>query len=523
LRVLFVEDEEHDMELVIREIRRGGYEPASRRVETALDMRAALRNEIWDVVISDYSMPTFSGPKAFALLREMAVDLPFIIVSGTIGEDAAVDAMRAGVHDFLLKDQLHRLVAAIEREMREAGIRAERRKIQEQLIISDRMASVGTLAAGVAHEINNPLSVVAANLQIIRTDLEIAATPPAGTSREDDGWARLENVVGSLREVLDDAEEATERVRLIVHDLRVLSHPDGERRTAVDVHAVLDSSIRMARNELRNRARVVRKFGNVPKVDANESRLGQVFLNLVVNAAHAMPEGQIERNTLTVSTSYSDGAVVIEIADTGSGIPPDVLPRIFDVFFTTKPVGVGTGLGLAICHRILTAMNGSIEVKTQLGEGTTFRVTLRRASTGLTAEIPVQPAVSPSAGQVAAVLIVEDERALGRALPRLLAPHRVAVAPRAREALDRIEAGESFDVIVCDLMMPEMTGMEFHAALTEKHPKLSDHVIFMSGGGLTAAARDFMATVPNPRIHKPIDVNNLRLLIEASLRIPREQ
>jgi signal transduction histidine kinase len=520
LRVLFVEDEENDMDLVIREIRRSGYEPATRRVETASDMRAALDNEVWDVVISDYSMPAFSGPKAFALLRQLNLDLPFIIVSGTVGEDVAVDAMRAGVHDFLLKGQLHRLVAAIEREMREAAMRAERRKIQEQLVISDRMASVGTLAAGVAHEINNPLSVVAANLQIIRQDLETAAVRDPGSPGDRDGWARLENVVRSLREVMDDAQEATERVRVIVHDLRVLSHPDGERRAAVDVHAVLDSSIRMARNELRNRARVIRNFGNVPKVDANESRLGQVFLNLVVNAAHAMPEGQTERNTLTISTSYSEGVVAIDIADTGSGIPSDVLPRIFDVFFTTKPVGVGTGLGLAICHRILTAMNGRIEVKTRVGEGTTFRVTLRRASTGLTAEIPVPPTGAPLAGEVATVLVVEDERALGRALPRLLAPHLVTVTPRARDALARIASGQSFNAILCDLMMPEMTGMDFYAALRDKHPELSDRVIFMSGGGLTAAAREFLATVPNRRIEKPIDASSLRLLIEGSLGSP---
>jgi signal transduction histidine kinase len=520
LRVLFVEDEVDDVDLVVREIRRSGYEPVTRRVETAADMRAALSNEAWDVVISDYSMPTFSGPKAFALMRELSVDLPFIIVSGTVGEDAAVDAMRAGVHDFLLKGQLRRLVAAIEREMREAAMRAERRKIQEQLLISERMASVGTLAAGVAHEINNPLSIVAANLHIIRHDLEAAATGAPTPSGEDDGWTRLAAVVGSLQEVMDDAEEATERVRLIVRDLRVLSHPDAERRQAVDVHAVLESSIRMARNELRYRAKVIRQFGEVPKVDANEARLGQVFLNLLVNAAHAMPEGQTDLNSLTISTGYSDGIVTIDFADTGSGIPPEILPRIFDVFFTTKPVGVGTGLGLAICFRILTAMNGRIEVKTQVGEGTTFRVALQRARTGFTAKHPVYAGGAPSPGRVGTVLIIEDERALGRALPRLLAPHRVTVATRAREALALIDAGESFDMILCDLMMPEMTGMDFHTALSQFHPNLSPRVIFMSGGAFTQAAREFLEKVPNRRIDKPIDAPALRLLVERSLGSP---
>jgi signal transduction histidine kinase len=384
LRVLFIEDDPDDMELVVREIRRTGYEAVTRRVQTAAEMRAALTEELWDVVISDYSMPSFSGPEAFMVLRSMNLDLPFIIVSGTVGEERAVETMRAGVHDFLLKGQLRRLVAAIEREIREVAVRAERKRIQEQLVVSDRLASVGTLAAGVAHEINNPLSVVVANLQIMRQDLETAAAGGTGGSGEDGSEpGRLAAFVGPMRELMKEAEEATDRVRLIVRDLRVLSHPDADRREPVDVHAVLDSSIRMARNELRHRARVVRQFGTVPKVEGNESRLGQVFLNLFVNAAHAMPEGQVERNSLIISTGCSDGMVTIDVADTGAGIPPEVLPRIFDVFFTTKPVGVGTGLGLAICHRIVSAMDGRIEVKTHLGEGTTFRVALRSARAGL--------------------------------------------------------------------------------------------------------------------------------------------
>ena len=522
LRALLIEDNPDDAELLVRELRRGGRELVFRRVETAAAMTAALADESWDVILSDYALPTFSGPEAFALMRKLNLDLPFIIVSGTIGEELAVDAMRAGVHDFVLKGQLRRLGAAIERELREASMRTERRKIQEQLVISDRMASVGTLAAGVAHEINNPLSVVVGNLQLIEQDANdlsdyILALPEGIRQALGEHVVALQDKAASLRETTRDAGEAGERVRVIVRDLRVFSRSEEETRQAVDVHLVLESSLRMARNEVRHRAKVVRRFGDVPKVDANEARLGQVFLNLIVNAAQAIPEGRTDQNSITVTTTRLDDMVAIDIADTGSGIPAEVLPRIFDAFFTTKPIGVGTGLGLAICHRIVTAMKGRIEVESRPGGGTAFRVALRRARTGRTASVPVVQSVPLASAAPRAVLVVEDEPAIGRLLQRLLVPHQVTVVTRAREALARLQAGEHFDAILSDLMMPDLTGMDFYAELRLVEPALADKVIFMSGGAFTVGAREFLGRIPNPRIDKPLDASKLRLLVEGVL------
>jgi len=516
LRVLLVEDDPNDAELVVLELQRGGYEPAMWRVQTAAEMRRALAEEAWDVIVSDYSMPTFSGPEAFNVLREVGLDLPFIIVSGTVGEEVAVEAMRAGVHDFLIKGHLRRLVAAIERELREATMRAERRKIQEQLLISERMASVGTLAAGVAHEINNPLSVVAGNLLILKQDFESVVRALGALPSTERVVAAASS---SFREAVADAEEATERVRLLTRDLRVFSHPDEVKREAVDVHNVLESAIRMARNELRPRATVVRRFGDVPKVQANEARLGQVFLNLLVNAAHAIPEGHREDQTITLVTGRQDEMVVVDVIDTGVGIPPEVLPRIFDIFFTTKPVGIGTGMGLAICHRILTSLGGRIEVQSRVGEGTRFRVLLQRARSGATLELPVEASkiAGPARERTASLLVVEDEPALGRVLPRLLSPHRVTVVERGAEALARILAGEPFDVILCDIMMPEMTGMEFHRELSRVRPEIAARVVFMSGGVFTPGVRSFLDEIPNRRIDKPLDIDALRRLIGEAL------
>src|SRR4051794_29409628 len=187
LNILIVEDDERDAALLLRELRRGGYEPVVERVETREDMRGALERQPWDLILSDYSMPRFSAPEALSIVKEGGHELPFIIVSGTIGEEVAVEAMRAGAHDFMPKGALARLLPAIEREMREATARQQRKKMQEQLLMSERMASVGILAASVAHEINNPLAVVAANLEIIAQNLAEMADGTAALTASSGG------------------------------------------------------------------------------------------------------------------------------------------------------------------------------------------------------------------------------------------------------------------------------------------------------------------------------------------------
>jgi len=514
LRVLLVEDDPDDGELIRLALQRGGYKPLLLRVETAGELRRALAEQPWDVVLSDYSLPAFSGPDAFGVVRETGLDIPFLIVSGTVGEEVAVDAMRAGVHDFLLKGHLGRLVAAIERELREAEIRTERRKMEKQLLISERMASVGTLAAGIVHEINNPLSVMSGNLDVLQRQFEVVADALARTTGELPPGAR--EAAGLFREAAADAAEAAQRVLLITRDLRLFSHPDEAKREAVDIHTVLESSARMAQSTFRGRARLVRRFGNdVPLVEGHTARLGQVFVNLLVNAAQAIPDGGTGRDhAITLATSWVDGKVVVEVSDTGVGIAADALPHIFDVFFTTKPAGVGTGLGLAICQRILDDLGGSIDVQSRPGEGTTVRVRLRRARTGTTSEVPAQPPAVVADRRTAAILVVEDEPALRRVLPRLLAPHRVTVVDRGRDGLERLLAGAKFDVILCDVMMPEMNGMEFHQELARVRPDLADRVVFMSGGVFSPTVRSFFDEIPNRRVEKPLDIPALRRLVD---------
>jgi signal transduction histidine kinase len=508
LRALLVEDSPNDAELVLLELRRGGYKVTWERVQTAPDLERALAGN-WEIVLSDYSMPAFSGLEALRLVRRLGIDVPFIIVSGTVGEEAAVGAMRAGAHDYVLKQSLVRLCPAIDRELREAELRASQKKMQEQLLISDRMASVGTLAAGVAHEINNPLAAIVANLELMSRDLSAVA-----------GRLNLTDRFRDVFEELSDARESADRLRHIVRDLKIFSRAtDEEHRGAVDVERVLESSLRMAWNEIRHRARLIKEYSPVPAVEANEARLGQVFLNLIINAAQAIREGDTEHNQIRVVTRLDgEGRVVTEVRDSGSGIPPENLTRIFDAFFTTKPVGVGTGLGLSICHHIVSGLGGTLEVDSEVGQGSVFRVVLPAAKgTYLPAEPPSVPA--PVQSRRGRVLVVDDEPMIATAISRTLAfEHEVVVSADAAEALERILGGERFDVLLCDLMMPQMTGMDLHSALSEHAPDQAERMVFLSGGAFTAAARAFLDEVPNQRLEKPFDTRQLSALVNDRMR-----
>jgi signal transduction histidine kinase len=510
LRALLVEDRRDDAELVIMELRRGGYEVVHERVETAAALTAALNRDGWDIVLSDFSMPRFSGPAALALVRGMGLDIPFIIISGTVGEEAAVAAMRSGANDYVFKGSLGRLCPAIDRELREAAMRAEQRKMKEQLMISDRMASVGTLAAGVAHEINNPLAAVVANLELVARDL-------ARISED----LQIGDQLADVFDQLHDARDSADRLRHIVRDLKIFSRAvDEERRGPVSVKRVLESSLRMAWNEIRHRARLVKDYGDVPAVEANEARLGQVFLNLIINAAQAIREGNSERNLIRISTQVdaASGRVVVEVRDSGSGIPPENLPRIFDPFFTTKPVGVGTGLGLPICHRIVNGLGGEIQVNSQVGKGTAFRVLLL-PTVDEEPEVPAPTLVVTAPARRGRVLVIDDEPVLARALERALArEHDVTTILSAGDAQQRIAAGEQYDVILCDLMMPQIAGMDLHAELVRTAPDQASRMIFLTGGAFTVEARAFLDSVPNQRVDKPFSTQHIRSIVNDRIK-----
>jgi signal transduction histidine kinase len=391
-----------------------------------------------------------------------------------------------------------------------------KKALETQLLVSDRMASVGTLAAGVAHEINNPLAAVMANLDYIADSLSRMTTGDVASMSPGmrDAWIREE-----IKTPLDDAVEAAQRVRFIVRDLKIFSRsPNDSERGPVNVETIMESSLRMAWNEIRHRANLVKRYGRVPEVEGNEARLGQVFLNLVVNAAQALPPGQAEHNEIRVTTRLEGERVIIEVRDTGAGIPPQIIGRIFDAFFTTKSVGVGTGLGLAICQRIVTDMGGTLTVESELGKGTTFRVSVPIAQKK-EIEVIAPPVQTVVAGRRGRILVVDDEELVLRSVRRILSQeHEVLAMVSAEEALAVCAGGEKFDLILCDLMMPDMTGMDFHRELSLVSPEQADRMIFITGGAFTEKARAFLSETPKEHIEKPFYSTNLRAIVQRYLR-----
>jgi PAS domain S-box-containing protein len=379
----------------------------------------------------------------------------------------------------------------------------ERVTAQTRLAQAERLASMGTLSATVAHEINNPLTYILASLDFVAARLSdrgsVVQAPELGRH-------------------IANAREGADRVRRIVRGLQSFSRRDDDRAEPIDVCAVLERAIEMTDNATRHRARMVRQLENVPLVLANDLRLGQVFVNLLINAAHAIPEGHADSNEIRVRTRYDETkrAVTVAIEDTGSGMTPEVLSHIFEPFFSTKPIGAGNGLGLSICHGIVEDLGGSIEVESLVGKGTTFRVRLaasERASASAAVRTPRRADGPLRRGRL---VIIDDDPRVARSLALVLRDdHDVEESVEPRAIAERIVAGERFDVIFCDLMMPGMTGMDFYAVIAGSVPEQAQRIVFVTGGAFTPAARAFVDHVENSVLEKPYD----RLLLQAALAV----
>jgi PAS domain S-box-containing protein len=379
----------------------------------------------------------------------------------------------------------------------------ERKRMRAKLAVSDRMASLGTLAAGIAHEINNPLAYVAGNLEAMAESLAGAPTP---AERAELGVA------------VEEARDGAERVRKIVQGLRSFSRSEDEKRVPLALHGVLEAAIRLTANEVRHRAQLVRELGPVPPVIADDGRLTQVFINLLVNAAHAIPEGRSDDNRITVRTRSDDhGRAVVEVEDTGHGMAPEVQARVFDPFFTTKDVGEGTGLGLSICHGIISGLGGQISIDSAPRRGTVVRVVLPGQPVAAAPVVapPVATRTAPPARrQRQRVMLVDDEPQVAHTMERLLRrDYDVTVALCGRDAIDHIARGIWFDAIVSDVMMPNMTGIELVEEIRRVAPAQAERLIFLSGGAFTAQTRERLDELGAPQLEKPVTAKELRACV----------
>ncbi len=378
-----------------------------------------------------------------------------------------------------------------------------RKEMEARLIQADRLAALGTLLAGVAHEINNPLTFTLLGLEQAMMALDAPARGP-GT-------------VDLARERLRDVREGVQRIASIVGHLRNFSRPETDTRGLVDLRAVADGAARFAENEIRHRARLTTTYEDIPAIAGSASQLEQVILNLLVNAAQALPEGRAN-NEICIVIRAEGTRVVLEVSDNGAGIEPTAQSHVFEPFFSTKPAGAGMGLGLSICRSIVTEHEGTIEVNSQLGRGTTFRMTLPARSGHAGARVGLSTvAPAPASPRRRRILIVDDEPTVGEVLRRFLdANHDVSVVVEGAQALEFLARHADVDVVLCDLMMPRMTGMDLFAAVAQRHPGVERRFVFMTGGAFTPRAAEFLAVVPNPRLDKPFSFADVEAVIAAS-------
>jgi two-component system cell cycle sensor histidine kinase/response regulator CckA len=385
----------------------------------------------------------------------------------------------------------------------------EQRQLQRQLEQADRLATVGTMAAGIAHEVNNPLTFILSNLTYAIEEVRQRMGEPGIP----DGC----NWMKELEAALVDAEEGTRRIGKIVADLKTFTRPVAESAESADLNEILNWSLEIAGHELVARGRVIRQFGDVPPVDASAARLGQVFVNLLINAAHALDPARRETNEI-VLTSRTDaqGRAVAEIRDTGCGMSGEVMDKAFDPFFTTKPAGLGTGLGLSVSHGIVESCGGTILFESEPGKGTLVRVVLPRGQPK-PAKVPsIEP--TTAIGPRGYLLIVDDEPLVRSALRRVLGGQHAIMCPRTfAEAQALVAGGMRFDLILCDFMAPGLPGQAFYDEILRRDSEQARRVMFLTGGTFTPGMVDFLGALPNRRLGKPCDMQDLRRLVSEVL------
>ena len=513
LSLLLLEDSEDDAALVLRELRREGHAVDCERVDTVDGYLRALDRGGWDLVIADFSMPGFSGREALDLLRGRGLDTPFVFVSGTIGEEAAVDAMKAGASDYILKGRLLRLVPAIERELRDAEVRRQRRQAEEalhhlgeQLQQARRLESIGRLAAGVAHDFNNMLTVVlgACDLWELRHGDE---TPPSE--------------LAMIRNAADSAAALTRQ--LLAFGRHQVLKP---RR--LDLSSVVARAERLLGRVLGEHVELVTELDGTGRavVRADPGQLEQVIVNLAANARDAMPGGgrlRIGTSTFELDEAAARQAgsepgryVELTVSDTGVGIDSDTLEHLFEPFFTTKETGKGTGLGLATVYGIVTQSGGYVEVDSEHGRGATFRVCLPRAEGPV--EETVRSAAPAATGGQETVLVAEDDEAVRLLTCRLLEGHgyTVLAAPDGRSALSlaRRHPGP-IHLLLTDLVMPGMTGPALAEQMAAIRPQAK--VLFTSGYASSDALGHGFAVDEGAFLEKPFSSANLGRKVREAL------
>ena len=511
LRVLMIEDSEDDAALLLRELRRGSYDVESERVDLPDTLKSALDKHTWDLIVSDFSMPHFSGTDALRLLRAKGSEVPFIFVSGTMGEETAVAALQDGAQDYLMKTNLKRLVPAVQRALREAEERRQRKQMEQQVHQLQKFEAIGKLAGGIAHDFNNVIGAI-----LGWAEMGCQEAQPGSTThdrfqkiRDQSHWAaRLTSqlLAFARRQVLQPRK--VDLNALAVEGIGLLRRVIGEQ---IEVHVLTAPDLRVTL--------------------ADPAQIEQVLMNLCLNARDAMPEGGrlvIETQNVEIEEEYCQlhpyarqgSYVLLTVSDTGVGMDAATTERVFEPFFTTKELGKGTGLGLATVYGVVKQHGGFIHLYSELGKGTTFRIYL---PAGNGAAEPSQPKSNEQIPKgTETILLAEDNEGLREAAQEMLQTlgYRVILATNGAEATQffKVNSGK-IDMAVLDVVMPDLSGPAAYSQMSAIQPDL--RVVFTTGYTPETVSLNSTLEKGVPILQKPYSMKSLAQIVRSTLDRPR--
>jgi len=518
LHILHLEDDPNDAELVQFTLEAGGVACAITRVQNQADFVAALERGGLDLVLSDYSLPGFDGLTATRIAQTRWPNLPVILVSGILGEELAIDSLKSGATDYVLKERLARLVPAVRRAIKEVETQADRQRLKAQFIEAQKMEVVGQLAGGVAHDFNNILAIIMGYSTLLAA--ELGADSP-------------------LRKYTEEIDQASERAAGLTRQLLVVSSKQTVHPVVLDLNEVVADLDKMLRRLIHENIEMTILPGKqLGRIKADSGYIGQVLMNLVVNARDAMPKGGALVIATANATLDADHAcartgavpgdyVMLSVGDTGTGMTAEVRARLFEAFFTTKPKGKGTGLGLATCQTIVQQSGGHIEVRSEIDRGTTFKIYFPRVQQSLNVGAGTTQK-GPLPGGTETLMVVEDDPSVRTLACGILRGrgYQVLSALNGQDAL-RVAGehkGSLISLVVTDVIMPQMGGEVMAQWLKTTYPDIK--ILFTSGytgeaishHGVLATGVEFL-----PKPYTPaILIRKVREFLDSEI-VPRPQ